>query len=69
MDHVDRMVETEDLLLQSSIDRALAGVPPCPVPDRRDCADCGDPIPRRRLAALPSAERCLGCQSELEVRR
>ena len=69
MDHVDRMVETENLLVQSAVDRALAGLPPCPVPARRDCADCGNPIPRRRLEALPSAERCYGCQMELEVRR
>ena len=68
MDHIDRMAGTEDLLLRSAVDRALAGVPPCPAPDRRDCADCGNPIPRRRLAALPSAQRCYGCQLRHEGR-
>lgn len=31
-----------------------------------ECADCGDDIPRARLAALPSAERCVGCQEARE---
>jgi DnaK suppressor protein len=26
------------------------------------CMDCGEPIPRRRLEAIPWANRCLGCQ-------
>jgi len=28
-----------------------------------DCIDCGCEIPPARRAALPSAERCVGCQS------
>lgn len=30
------------------------------------CADCGEPIPAARLAAIPNAARCVACQSELE---
>ncbi|HMM39071.1 MAG TPA: TraR/DksA C4-type zinc finger protein [Desulfovibrio sp.] len=26
------------------------------------CRDCGDPIPARRLAALPGIGRCVACQ-------
>ncbi|WP_035692796.1 TraR/DksA C4-type zinc finger protein [Azospirillum halopraeferens] len=30
------------------------------------CTDCGDPIDPARRAALPSATRCFGCQSDRE---
>jgi DnaK suppressor protein len=32
------------------------------------CADCGQEIPARRLAALPFAVRCLRCEQENEER-
>jgi DnaK suppressor protein len=28
-----------------------------------DCEECGEPIARKRLEAMPYAERCVGCQS------
>ncbi len=28
------------------------------------CADCGGPISPKRLAAIPSAERCIACQEQ-----
>ena len=31
-----------------------------------DCIDCGEPIPPKRRAAMPSAERCITCQSRHE---
>ena len=31
-----------------------------------ECADCGDDIPAARRKALPSARRCVGCQSQIE---
>lgn len=31
-----------------------------------DCVDCGCAIPAARRAALPSAERCVACQSRHE---
>lgn len=30
------------------------------------CLGCGEPIPEKRLAALPDACRCTECQRELE---
>lgn len=33
-----------------------------------DCIDCGRPIGARRKAALPSAERCITCQTAHEQR-
>ncbi len=31
------------------------------------CVECGEPIPYARLAASPSAARCIGCQERLEA--
>ena len=31
-----------------------------------ECTDCGDGIPAARRKALPSARRCVGCQSQIE---
>lgn len=30
-----------------------------------DCANCGEEIPAARRKALPSATRCIGCQTKL----
>lgn len=35
---------------------------------RRDCCDCGAPIPRARLAARPLTLRCVVCQAAQEHR-
>ncbi len=31
-----------------------------------DCANCGEAIPEARREALPSATRCIACQTKLE---
>lgn len=31
-----------------------------------DCIDCGRPIPEARRRVLPSAERCVPCQTKFE---
>ncbi|MDZ4307545.1 TraR/DksA family transcriptional regulator [Allopontixanthobacter sp.] len=31
-----------------------------------NCEDCGDDIGVSRIAALPSARRCIGCQTKFE---
>ncbi len=33
-----------------------------------ECVDCGNDIPYARLAANPSASRCIACQEKLEAR-
>jgi len=35
-------------------------------PDYGVCADCGGDIPYLRLEVMPTATRCVGCQSRLE---
>ena len=32
-------------------------------PSAEDCAECGEPIPERRRAALPGVQTCVACQS------
>jgi phage/conjugal plasmid C-4 type zinc finger TraR family protein len=34
-----------------------------------DCLTCGDAIPCDRRQAVPSANRCLSCQSKFEFRK
>ena len=29
-----------------------------------DCDDCGEPIPKKRRAALPGVRACVSCQTE-----
>ena len=36
---------------------------------RPDCADCGAPIAPARLAAVPSAVRCVDCAAAMEAGR
>jgi RNA polymerase-binding transcription factor DksA len=54
----------------STLDIAHAEVEePAPVADvaqQGACIDCGDGISSARLAALPDAVRCVGCQRQLE---
>lgn len=33
------------------------------------CRLCGEPIPRRRLEAIPTATHCVHCQEEVETAR
>lgn len=35
----------------------------------RDCKDCAEPIPHARRHAVPSAQRCTGCQGVFEMRQ
>lgn len=39
-----------------------------PSPDGR-CEGCGEPIPQARLAAWPSARRCVPCQTAHDKRK
>ncbi|MGL4829884.1 MAG: TraR/DksA family transcriptional regulator [Vibrio sp.] len=38
----------------------------CAEGEDRDCVDCGVAIPQKRIQAMPSAVRCVGCQSKKE---
>jgi phage/conjugal plasmid C-4 type zinc finger TraR family protein len=69
MDEVDRAQREETAYLQAAIAAALpaaGGVEQLLVDGVIVCAECGEPIPLARLAALPSACRCVVCQAEAE---
>jgi len=54
--------------LKKRSERALAKLKDAPG-DFGLCEECGDPIAPRRLAAMPFAEYCITCQSELDEDR
>lgn len=39
-----------------------------PIPDHRECIDCGEPIPKERLQIRPGTVRCIDCQERKERR-
>lgn len=72
-DICDDAQQAEAFVLQEALARM-----PCPDPDEeqlRDgdgrivCLGCEEPIPLPRLAANPTATRCVECQAEEDARR
>jgi phage/conjugal plasmid C-4 type zinc finger TraR family protein len=59
-DHADRLADLERTAGVHDATSALRA------PGRTHCRDCNDPIEAFRRAALPSADRCVDCQSEHE---
>lgn len=70
MDVFDQATELERLDRESALMRARANMDQGG-PDWIDgvacCRECGDPIPQRRLDALPGVGLCLSCQEEREA--
>ena len=72
-DIIDRASEQEERhraqsLLEYEARRQRERAAAAPPARRRACADCGDPIPPRRLRAEPGTTRCTPCQARQEVR-
>lgn len=72
MDDLDRAQAYEERERESALSRIVR--PRIVWRDRRRkvyCRDCGDPVPRERMAAVPYATRCSECESakELQSRR
>jgi phage/conjugal plasmid C-4 type zinc finger TraR family protein len=64
MDILDRAQELEE----EHLERSLAFRFVVPVgPDRECCIECDDPIPAKRLEAIPGCQLCVDCQAELEI--
>ncbi|EGJ49034.1 TraR/DksA family transcriptional regulator [Desulfocurvibacter africanus] len=70
MDEVDQSQRAEELFLAEALARRNASEPLGPVflDGVACCRECGEPIPAARLAAVPGAALCVGCQSLKEVR-
>jgi phage/conjugal plasmid C-4 type zinc finger TraR family protein len=56
----EAVVEQERVSGIARIQRALMEI------GETECVDCGDPISARRRNAMPSAKRCIDCQSNTE---
>lgn len=72
MDVFDQASELERLDRESALVRARAGVDmrgPEWINGVACCRECGEPIPQRRLDALPGVGLCLGCRQERESSR
>lgn len=72
MDIFDQASELERLDRESALIRARAGMDkggPEWINGVACCRECGDPIPARRLEALPGVGLCLACQEERESAR
>lgn len=69
MNGVDRIVEAAELAVAAECDAQIAATRArLAAAGNADCIECGEPIGEARLAALPSAIRCIGCQSGFERR-
>lgn len=61
---MNRFDRAQDLALEELEDinrRARLPDPPSAEAEPRDCAYCGDPIPKARLRAVPGALACVPC--------
>jgi phage/conjugal plasmid C-4 type zinc finger TraR family protein len=69
MDDIDRAQAIENEHRAAALRRAVergAAERPLIVAGVRICADCEDPIPPERIAALPHVVRCWRCQTLFE---
>lgn len=53
-----------DASVEDAVKRARSRLPQGE--SRRDCEECGEPIPEARRKAVPGVRLCIGCQSELD---
>lgn len=67
MEITERHIESSSAVVQLEQDEAIARIRAgLNAEGADDCIDCGNPIPPARRAAMPSAERCIACQSHHE---
>ena len=63
----DRMIEAVEEMVQREADDEIARIKATLAEEGEDiCVDCDDPIDPRRREALPSADRCIHCQTVYE---
>jgi phage/conjugal plasmid C-4 type zinc finger TraR family protein len=69
MNTEERHLEAADAALNRERDSSIAAIQGVlSRPGEVDCVRCGEPIEAARRNALPSAKRCIGCQTQFEER-
>jgi phage/conjugal plasmid C-4 type zinc finger TraR family protein len=69
-DIIDKAQQNDELFRQASLEKHFAKTRTGVLPYApTNCADCGKPIPAKRLKAEPQATRCVDCQGKYERRR
>lgn len=58
----DAVQEQIDSTVEDGLERVRSRIPKGE--SRRDCAECGEPIPETRRKALPGVQLCVACQEE-----
>lgn len=53
-----------DATVEDAVRRARSQLPSGPA--RRNCAECGEPIPLARRRAMPGVRLCVPCQEEAD---
>lgn len=69
MDIFDQAQELERLERETALQRARSSLHregPEWIDGKACCRECGDPIPQKRMEALPGVGLCLACQEERE---
>lgn len=69
MDAADQAQETQERVTEIALRRNNENQYACfAIGEYRNCKDCGEPIPVRRLGAAPGTVRCVRCQTDYESR-
>jgi phage/conjugal plasmid C-4 type zinc finger TraR family protein len=59
----ERAIEQAEAMVTAERDKAIADIrAQLAEPGADDCEACGDKIPEKRRAAMPSARRCADCE-------
>lgn len=67
MEVTERHIEAADAMVRMEQDQAIARIrAELSAEGEEDCIDCGKAIAAARRAAMPSAERCITCQTAFE---
>ena len=70
MQSSERLIEVSEAAIEQQRDREVRRIRgDLELRGDVDCRDCGDPIDVARRLALPSAKRCIDCQTKLEKSR
>lgn len=56
-----------DSTVDDAVERARASMPKGT--SRKDCEECGEPIPEARRQAIPGVRLCVACQKERDAEK